>query len=126
MYFYRAFQVMYEYNNVHEYGFPNTIVKPISPRSMSTKVPKSIASLLKTTSLLRPLISRVEMLRHATEALHSSLPASLHAHCQVANIEGHTLSIVTDSSAWAAKLRYLIPALLEKLNRAPSLPSLAT
>jgi len=74
---------------------------------------------------LNVLLSRVGLLRRITAAVRDALPASVANHCLAANIDGDTLVVGCDSSAWAAKLRYHIPQLLERLKARTDLPALS-
>lgn len=68
------------------------------------------------------MISHVRLLRRFTLFLRDRLPPSLAAQCQAANIESTTLTIAVGSSAWAAKLRYQLPALAAELKERNDLP----
>ncbi len=67
------------------------------------------------TALAGGLVARALELAELTRTLHRFLEPSLQAHCQVANIRDGTLVLLTDSPAWASKLRYLTPALMGRL-----------
>src|SRR3569623_1005610 len=58
----------------------------------------------------------------AAAALHGCLPPSLAAQCQAANLDGTNLVIAVSSSAWAAKLRYQLTAVLGHLKTCDDLP----
>ena len=68
------------------------------------------------------LLGQVRLLRRVSDSLHKALPEPLASHCIAANIDGDTLVVGCDSSAWSAKLRYLIPQLLERLKTQADLP----
>ena len=74
---------------------------------------------------LNVLLGRVGLLRRITAAVRDALPVSLASHCLAANIDGDTLVVGCDSSAWAAKLRYHIPQLLDRLKARTDLPALS-
>lgn len=49
------------------------------------------------------------------------LPDACRPHCRVANLRGGLLSIAADSPAWAARIRFLAPRLLQVLQQPRSL-----
>ena len=52
--------------------------------------------------------------------LQSELSEPLRSHVQVANVEGDRLVIQCDSPVWSARVRLLVPRLLEAVNREPT------
>lgn len=58
--------------------------------------------------------------------LRAELPTPLGDHVTIANYNSNSLIIQTDSSAWAAKLRFKIPELLTILRNRCGLPELQT
>lgn len=84
---------------------------------MAIASPKSLASLLQQRSdLLSVLLSQVRLLRQITAVIRNILPEPLSLHCYAANIDGDTLIIGCDSSTWAAKLRYHMPHILNRIK----------
>lgn len=78
---------------------------------------------MSTTRPLSTLLSHsnhlLEHARHLArlqKLLERELPADLSRHCRVQNLRGGILFIQTDGSAWANRLRYLLPALQQKLH----------
>lgn len=61
-------------------------------------------------------LRRAGQLRHADLALQQLLGTACAGHCRVANIRGTTLVLQTDSAAWAARLRYQLPAIQRQLK----------
>lgn len=59
-----------------------------------------------------------------TQQVTKYLPISMHAHCWVTAVNESELTIVTDSAAWATKLRYMSRDLISKLKKEPSLPAI--
>ena len=53
------------------------------------------------------------------QRLRTALPAPLNDHVTVANSRNGTLTIYTDSAAWAARLRFRIPEMLKSINETP-------
>ena len=90
---------------------------------MASVSPKSLANLLQQRSdHLSMLLSQVRLLRRITSVIRNVLPESLSLHCHAANIDGDTLVIGCDSSTWAAKLRYQLPHVLNRLSDHRDLP----
>ena len=54
-----------------------------------------------------------------------ALPPDLAGHCQPANLRGKTLVIHADSPAWAAKMRFHAPQLVQRLRQESGLSKLA-
>ncbi|HVE52730.1 MAG TPA: DciA family protein [Ramlibacter sp.] len=67
-----------------------------------------------------PTLARLAQLARESgerlEAIESSIPASLRASIRPGPIEGTSWCLLVDSNAAAAKLRQLLPVLVEKLN----------
>lgn len=91
---------------------------------MSRSTPKPLANWLiaPTEQQLGGVLSHVRLLRRLTAVLRDIVPAPLAEHCQAANLESGVLVIAVDSSAWAAKLRYHLAALLPQLKARGDLP----
>ena len=51
------------------------------------------------------------------KAIHGKLPPPLPDHCRVANLHRDELVLQADSPAWASRLRYLAPMLVERLRQ---------
>ena len=64
-------------------------------------------------STLASLFAHAQRLARIQSELHARLPAALASHVTVANADDATIVIHTDSPAWAARLRYQIPAILD-------------
>lgn len=87
---------------------------------------KPLANWLKHRSgHLDGLLSRVERLRQLTAALHTGLPKPLASHCRAANLDGETLVVGCDTAAWATKLRYALPQLLQYIQGQAGLPPIS-
>lgn len=66
---------------------------------------------------LQTLANQVSHIQHLQTLVEASLDSTLKNHCQVARFEDNTLTLVTDSSAFASRLRYLQPLLIESLKK---------
>lgn len=66
-------------------------------------------------------MQRVEHGRQLTHDLRALLPSPLADYCQAGDLTERTLTIVTSSPVWAAKLRFLQPALLKAFGSKPRL-----
>ncbi len=60
-----------------------------------------------------------------TQQVSKYLPMAMHDHCWVTAINDSELTIVTDSPAWASKLRYLSRDLIRKLKQEAALPNIS-
>jgi hypothetical protein len=90
---------------------------------MASVSPKSLAHFLQQRSdHLSMLLSQVRLLRLITTVIRGVLPEPLSLHCHAANINGDILIIGCDSPTWAAKLRFLLPQVLERLKDHRQLP----
>ncbi len=67
-------------------------------------------------SILASLCRRADYLHQMNLKLCSYLPAPLNSHCKLANITDDTVIMHADSSAWAARLRYCIPEILNIMH----------
>ena len=79
--------------------------------------PKPISGCLQQGSALSQIVQQARAIAAADEALQSVLPAELAPHCHVINLRAETLIVATDSAAWATRLRYLAPSVLESLHQ---------
>jgi len=90
---------------------------------MASVSPKSLANLLQQRSdHLSMLLSQVRLLSRITSVIRTIVPEPLSLHCHAANIDGDTIVIGCDSSTWAAKLRYQLPHVLQRLGDHRDLP----
>lgn len=83
---------------------------------MPNHQPRSVAQLLSTGPLPR-LLDHSRLLARLDQALQTALPPDLAPHCQVLNLRDQTLTLAAQGSAWAARLRYQVPALLQHFAR---------
>lgn len=87
--------------------------------------PRSIRQIINCrnnglSDLLAGAKARIEL----TQCVTKYLPLAMHDHCWVTTIDDAEMTIVTDSPAWATKLRYLSRDLICKLKQEPSLPKI--
>jgi hypothetical protein len=68
-------------------------------------------------SSLARLINRASLQDAWTNQLRALLPQDLASECRVANVRDQVLTVHINNAAWATRLRFLIPGLLESLNR---------
>ena len=86
---------------------------------------KSIADLLRSSSgPLGRLVANAARLDEATRALRAGLAPPLDQHVSVAGLGPTTLVVVTDSPAWASRLRYQSESILNHICAALATPSL--
>ncbi len=80
--------------------------------------PRAIIELLATqfSGEFEQTIQRSEKLRQLWHRLRRKLDADLASHCQLQNLRDGMLIIACDSTAWATRLRYQIPTLLEAMH----------
>ena len=64
------------------------------------------------------LVSRSQRLRRLTAELWEQLPPDLHGHCVVVGCDDEILSVLTDNSAWATRLRFMEPQLIAHFRNA--------
>lgn len=69
------------------------------------------------------LLAQARQLRLLEKALRQLLPGDLADHCRIQNLRGTTLYLEVDSPIWANRLRYLLPALPQKMQKLPGLQS---
>ncbi len=69
------------------------------------------------SSALARLINRASQQDAWTDQLRALLPQDLASQCRVANVRDQTLTVHINNAAWATRLRFLVPGLLESLGR---------
>ncbi|MCP4041693.1 MAG: DUF721 domain-containing protein [Gammaproteobacteria bacterium] len=79
---------------------------------------KSINGLINASSgKFRQLVRQAGYLEQVNRSLQIYLEPALRGHCIVANIRKETLVLQADSPAWASRLRFLGPSILQNLSR---------
>jgi len=70
-------------------------------------------------NILQQLWEKNVHLQQINQTLPTILPQPLARHCRVVNLREKTVVIYTDSAAWATRLRYLIPTILQAWQQQP-------
>lgn len=85
---------------------------------MSINKAKTLPELFtgQENSSLDGVIRRGRQLQGLNTLISELLGSELAAHCQLANIRDKTLILTADSAAWATRVRYMAPQLLQKLR----------
>lgn len=86
---------------------------------MSTRSPRSIAKILEQVgnSDLRSLTARGRQIADLEHQILACLPAELSGNCRVGGISDGCLRLFTATPAWASRLRFEAPQLLQILAR---------
>jgi len=85
---------------------------------MKSRPAKSLSDLfLHGSAQLKDMYQKVESIKKLDKLLKRFLDPALAAHCKVANIQKSCLILETTSPAWATRLRYQIPDLLNQLRK---------
>ena len=77
---------------------------------------KEIKTILDNAPELRMLTKHTRQLLYLQRLIREALPAGIASRTVVANLESGTLTIAIDNGATAAKIRQLVPRLLDKLR----------
>ena len=83
-------------------------------RPMRQKNTVSCSQILDNARLL--LLERARKLQRLEQAVLGLLPENVAAHCRVMNLKNEILVLAAPSSAWAARLRFAGPQLVEQLK----------
>ena len=92
---------------------------------MATKTPtdpnpqrgiKPIHTLLRESEALRPFHQRLRQLSRLQKTFVDALPPGLSDSCRIATVEGSTIIVATANGAVAAKLKQMLPRLLERFR----------
>ena len=63
-----------------------------------------------------PVLERARKLQRLEQTVLLLLPKNLSAHCKVQNLKSEILILTTGSPAWAARLRFAVPDLIDQLE----------
>lgn len=75
---------------------------------------KHISELVEgAQNVLQQLWEKNQQVQQVNQTLPDILPKPLSLHCRVVNVREQTAVIYTDSAAWATRLRYLVPQILQ-------------
>jgi hypothetical protein len=61
-------------------------------------------------------LAQTDKLQHINRIFNAYLPPHLHGHAMIATMSPKQWVVQTDSSAWATRLRYVLPSLREQLG----------
>ncbi|MFW0078883.1 MAG: DciA family protein [Coxiella endosymbiont of Haemaphysalis qinghaiensis] len=75
--------------------------------------PKSIAQCFQTSSL-KLIVQKSHKILAVEKFLNQIMPPEIPPHCQIMNLTQRTLILQLESSAWATRVRYLVPHLLKQ------------
>lgn len=101
-----------------------SIIKSMSEqRNLSAR---KFNELVNSNEQLKKLYTHAKIICALNAKLHKHLAADLSSHFNVANYSDETLTVNADSSAWASKLRYCIPDILNYAKHECGLGNLRT
>lgn len=89
----------------------------MKPRANPTFLPLQTLFTQSRSRRLQRLIKQAQTLQALEDRVSEQLPPSLRSHCKVAAIYDDVLVMSASSAAWATRLRYLAPSLLEFLQQ---------
>lgn len=84
--------------------------------SRASRLSGSIAKVLGNVDQISPILAQAERLRRLQQELDQSAPAELARGCRIASLRQGTLTIRVNSNAHAAKIRVLVPRLVERFT----------
>ena len=87
---------------------------PANPKSQSGSKP--IRALLRENEALLPFHRRLRQLSRLQKTFVDALPSGLNESCRIATVEGSTIIVATANGAVAAKLKQMLPRLLERFR----------
>ena len=86
---------------------------------------KKIQSVLKETDQsLQAVLNKAKGLKEIEQLVKAALPADIGAHIVVGQYTGTSLSLISDSAAWATKCRFMMPQLMIELKKTQWLSTL--
>lgn len=92
---------------------------------MSTRPEKPIQAILAGQNrFLSPIFAQLQQLEQLNNLLQDFLESELKPHSRVANLRDGCLVIQVDNSAWATRLRYALPHLLQQFRTVGNMPAL--
>jgi hypothetical protein len=78
---------------------------------------KPINALIRDNEAIAPIHDRLQRVSRLQHTFADALPPGLNVSCRVAAVEGSTLIIAAANGAVAAKLKQMLPRLLEKFRQ---------
>ena len=88
--------------------------QPNDPKPQSGSKP--IRALLRESETLVPFHQRLRLLSKLQKTFVDALPPGLSESCRIATVEGSTIIVATANGAVAAKLKQMLPRLLDKFR----------
>lgn len=85
-------------------------------RSSSSSMSPIGNHLRRPKGRLAQLIAQTDRLSHINKVFLAYLPNHLHGHAKITSTSADYWLVQTDSSAWASRLRYLLPQLQQQLS----------
>ena len=92
------------------------MVPKIPTDSKSQYEAKPIHTLLRESEALMPFQQRLRQLSKLQKTFADALPSGLNESCRIATVEGSTIIVATANGAVAAKLKQMLPRLLERFR----------
>jgi hypothetical protein len=81
------------------------------------KIDSLLSSHQHRPSTLARLLGHASHQEAWTAQLRALLPQELASECRIGNVRDHILTVHINNAAWATRLRFLVPGLLQSLNR---------
>ena len=78
---------------------------------------KPINALMRENEVIAPIHDRLQRVSRLQSSFADALPPGLNQSCRVAAVEGSTIIIAAANGAVAAKLKQMLPRLLEKFRQ---------
>ena len=78
---------------------------------------KPINALIRENEVIAPIHDRLQRVSRLQHSFADALPPGLNVSCRVAAVEGSTMVIAAANGAVAAKLKQMLPRLLEKFRQ---------
>jgi hypothetical protein len=96
---------------------PKTPTDPKPPLASELRSgARPIQSLLRENETLLPFHQRLRLLSRLQKTFVDALPPGLSDSCRIATVEGSTIIVATANGAVAAKLKQMLPRLLDKFR----------
>ncbi|MDQ7048566.1 MAG: DUF721 domain-containing protein [Enterobacterales bacterium] len=85
---------------------------------MTSKKPQTISHLLNhPKGDVQALLDQLKRIEAINQCLPNLLGSALSQHCRISNIRKNILVLAVDSPAWANKLRFKLPQLLDQFRQ---------
>jgi hypothetical protein len=83
---------------------------------VTQQIPSVIEHLRRPKGPLAKLLAQTDKLQHINRIFNAYLPPHLHGHAMITTMSPKQWVVQTDSSAWATRLRYVLPNLREQMR----------